>query len=317
MKNYRAKYTCDLHTHTIRSDGNDTYSEIIDKAADIGLKVMAITDHDLIPEEHIAYQGRKISTVKYGRLKGIHVILGAEFSCDPFVEDVHIIGMGCAWDDPLFKKIQYEMQQSKIKGYQQTVENLSAHGMKITWEDILSTGLTKRAPEEVQGKHIFECMANLGYVDNWYEGKKLVLNNPDLHVKREKVDPVKVMQMIHETGGVSILAHPYLIREQVVAAEKEKTRDEYISWLFDNGLDGIEAAYTYGKTSYQGSLTEKEIEKEVREKFGYRAKIISGGSDYHNDGVKGVENPRRLGEKGLTWEGFSKNSDLMGLLSES
>ena len=64
--------------------------------------------------------------------------------------------------------------------------------------------------------------------------------------------------------------------------------------MIASGLDGIEANYTYDKTSYNGSLSKEEICKEVIENYGKRLRIISGGSDYHADGKKGVENPRDM-----------------------
>jgi len=45
-------------------------------------------------------------------------------------------------------------------------------------------------------------------------------------------------------------------------------------------------------------------------------RIISGGSDYHNDGKKGMKNPRMMGEKGVSWEYFLGNPYLRALLPE-
>lgn len=44
-------YACDLHTHTTRSDGADTPKEVISRAALKGIRILAITDHDIVPEE--------------------------------------------------------------------------------------------------------------------------------------------------------------------------------------------------------------------------------------------------------------------------
>ena len=85
------------------------------------------------------------------------------------------------------------------------------------------------------------------------------------------------------------------------------TREQYIEMLINAGINGIEAAYTYDKTSYKGTMGKSEIEKEVRSKYESRLSIISGGSDYHDDGRKGVKNPRMIGEQGITYVYFQTN----------
>lgn len=80
-------------------------------------------------------------------------------------------------------------------------------------------------------------------------------------MKREKPDAVSVIKEIHKLGGIIILAHPYLISESVSYKGKEMSRQEFIEVLIEAGLDGIEASYTYDKTSYGGTMTKDEIKK--------------------------------------------------------
>ena len=87
----------------------------------------------------------------------------------------------------------------------------------------------------------------------------------------------------------------------------------YIEKLIEAGLDGIEASYTYYKTSYSGKLTKQEIYDDIREYYGDRL-FISGGSDYHADGKKGVKNPREIGDCGITLEEFLANDRLVAML---
>ena len=68
------------------------------------------------------------------------------------------------------------------------------------------------------------------------------------------------------------------------------------------------------KTSYGGTMTKDEIKKEVIERYAGRGLIISGGSDYHADGKKGVKNPREIGECGITREDFMKYEKLVRIL---
>ena len=81
-------------------------------------------------------------------------------------------------------------------------------------------------------------------------------------------------------------------------------RAAYIERLIVAGLDGIEASYSYDKTTYKGTLTPDQIEAEVRSQYTGRVRFISGGSDYHADAKKGAKKVRQIGEHGLTVDEF-------------
>ena len=107
----RPPYLVDLHTHSTRSDGADTPKQLIDNAAARGMKVLAITDHDIRPPEKIQIdqiqedQSRKDSVpvmmdaVEYAMFKGLYLIRGIEISCETTAEDCHIVCLGCDWKD--------------------------------------------------------------------------------------------------------------------------------------------------------------------------------------------------------------------------
>ena len=296
------KFECDLHLHSNRSDGNDSVKELIDTASNIGMKVIALTDHDVCPPDYID-EGRKINVFEYSVSRGIRFIPGIEFSCDTYVDDVHIIGLGCNFKSSSIIDIESLMKKSKKDGYKKLVRILNEDGMDITWDDV-----TNGDEENIQRKHIFEMIAIKGYTKTWKEAKVLVRDNPRYNVRREKVDPVYAIKSIRESGGVSILAHPYLIDDIVLVEGRIKTsRRDYINSLIENGLQGIEAAYTYDKTSYKGNLKREEIEKIIRNEYENQLPIISGGSDYHADQKKGVKNPRRIGEAGVTYDYLINN----------
>lgn len=63
-----ANYECDLHGHTNRSDGNDSPVEYIRHAVHRGVKILAITDHDIVPPEMIELGGGQ-KTGDYGLRK--------------------------------------------------------------------------------------------------------------------------------------------------------------------------------------------------------------------------------------------------------
>ena len=310
--NLAARYPCDLHCHTVRSDGNDTPQELIDNAAQAGLYAVAITDHDTPPPANLVLaDGSQIGSVAYARRRGVRLVLGYEFSCDTHVDDVHICGYGLDWDHPDLVAEVEAARRSKSEAYEELCRRLTAMGMPVDWHrDVLcctdSKGLAAtRSPDDVQRKHIFEAMAARGHAPSWSDAKLMVRDNPELNVPRRKIDPRAAIELIHHCGGVAVLAHPYLIDETVsVPGQPVRSRGQYIDRLIDAGLDGIEANYSYDKTTYKGMLAPEEIAARVRQDYQGRVRFFSGGSDYHADHKKGAKKVRYLGERGVSVEEF-------------
>jgi 3',5'-nucleoside bisphosphate phosphatase len=309
-----ARYPCDLHCHTVRSDGNDSPRELVDHAVRIGMHAIAITDHDIGPPLTLdTGDGRNVDSVAYAAAHGLRLILGYEFSCDTWVDDVHICGYGLDWGHPDLAAEVAAAKRSKSDAYHRLCDLLTQSGMPVDWEEDVLTyragdGQTvTRDPEEVQRKHVFEAIAHRGHAPTWSDAKLMVRDNPELNIRRRKIGAVEAVDLIHRCGGTAVLAHPFLIDEMVnVDGREEVSREDYIERLIAAGLDGIEASYTYDKTSYKGSLTPEQVEAEVRQAYGGRVGFISGGSDYHADGKKGVKNPRCLGERGISIEALDR-----------
>ena len=306
------RYPCDMHCHTVRSDGNDTPQELIDNAALLGLYAIAITDHDVPPPaELLLADGASVAIVASAARRGVRLVLGYEFSCDTNVDDVHICGYGLDWEHPDLTAEVAAAKRSKSEAYEELCRRLTALGMPLDWEsDVLhytrpDGANAVRDPDEVQRKHIFEAMAARGHARSWSEAKLLVRDNPKLNVSRRKIDPREAVALIHRCGGVAVLAHPYLIDETVsVAGQPDRSRARYVNAILDTGLDGIEASYSYDKTTYKGSLAPEEIAGRVRHDYAGRVRFFSGGSDYHADHKKGAKQVRFLGERGIGVDEF-------------
>ncbi len=310
-----ARYECDLHTHSVRSDGNDTVLELIDHAAQAGLKVLALTDHDVCPPVVAEADGDSVDVKVYAKQKGVSFIGGIEYSCDTDVDDVHIVGLGCDFTQPDFLTVEQAMAKSKVDAYRKLTEILTQNGIRVDWKDVLrNVDGSSRAEDAVQRKHIFETIASNGYTKTWQEAKLLVRDNPVYNIRREKIDPLEAIGIIRKSGGVAILAHPHLIDAQIEKNGRLIDRETYIERLIEAGLMGIEAAYPYDKTSYKGTQTSEEIRQSILRAYGERLPVISGGSDYHADGKKGVTNPRELGEGGVTYDYFRPNPLLSALI---
>lgn len=295
-------YTCDLHTHTTRSDGHLTPVESIDRAASFGLKVLAITDHDTILPAVYETDEKKINLEEYARSRGIELLRGIEVSCDTNNDDVHLIGFFCDWSAPEFQKLENWVQTSRTESYQETVRRLFKAGYQVDWEELLVYAGKENCPMGILKKELFEYLAEKGYVKDWKEGKKWIQSVPEFSVEREKPDPIDIIHLFHKTGGIAIQAHPFLVKERPYYKGRTMDRTEYMDMLTEEGLDGMEACYTYDKTSYTGTLSREQIESYVRKRYQNCGIFFSGGSDFHGDFKKGIANPRELGECGVSYE---------------
>ena len=123
----KPNYTIDLHCHTNRSDGADTPKELVDQAAEAGMKVIAITDHDIRPVKTID----GMDAVEYAASKGVVLLRGIEISCQTTVEDCHIVCFGCDWNDPFFEELERRVVQTKIKSYQELIERQSVKSGEV------------------------------------------------------------------------------------------------------------------------------------------------------------------------------------------
>ena len=285
------RYPIDMHCHSVRSDGGDTYEELCRVAANSGVRMFAVADHDIVPD----LNPDGMDLFSFGKKFGVRILPAIELSCDTLVPDVHVVGIGCDFNDPAFRQFETQMIASKIRSYRKIVTLLLEDGMHITWDDVLNQNGKRIEEQHVQGKHLFNAIARCGGAPDWAEAKKMIQTTPRYAaVKREKIAPQYGISLIRKTGGFAILAHPHLIMRY----PRDIKRSAYIEKLIEAGLQGIEGAYPYDKTSYRGSHTPEEVEEMIRRRFEGRI-FISGGSDYHDDAKFGSRNPRLMGEKGI------------------
>ena len=288
--------TVDLHCHTKLSDGSMGIDDIILLAQKRGVETLAITDRDCL--------AGTVRAKLIGERHGIKVIPGVEISSydSENKAEVYIIGFMSDSPDRLEGLCHRNLLARKRAAQYMMI--------KATQKYPISADLVLKCAQgstNVYPVHIMVALVESGITTELYgnlynelfteESENSILVRPKLS------EPEEVIAAIHDAGGIAILAYTGTYKNTNVLEK-----------LIKAGLDGIEASYTYDKTSYGGTMTKDEIIKEVIELYEPRGLIISGGSDYHNDGKKGVKNPRDIGDCGITLEEFNKYEQLTGLL---
>ncbi|MGN0317534.1 MAG: PHP domain-containing protein [Lachnospira sp.] len=252
----------DLHVHSNISDGTDSPEVLVQKAVDAGLSAFALTDHDTIngisPALDEARRQRQLGNQ-------IEVIPGVELSTFFDRTEIHIVGLFIDYDNDALNSFLNEQVESRINRNRKVCELFQNLCINISYEDMLAT-----YPDAVITRaHFADRLVNLGICGDRNEAFDRFLSpSKPCYVNREKVSPKTAIRIIHETGGVAILAHPVLYHlgnEQM---------NKLLDYVCESGIDGIEAIYSTYKMGDE--LNIRRIAKE-------RNLLISGGSDYHGN----------------------------------
>lgn len=259
----------DLHTHTCKSDGSYTPTELVDYAIEKGLAAVAITDHDTTEGLNEALS--HAADLKEKCLPSVEVVPGIEFSTKYENQDVHVVGLFIAYDSPMFKQALADFVDSRTNRNRKMCENLRGAGIDITYEK-----LRARYPDSVITRaHYASYLFEKGYVKSRQDAFSQYLGDHTKYfVPREKVTPVQAVKLILHAGGIPILAHPPLYHMG------NDRLDKLTASLKAEGLMGIETFYsTYSN-------------QDIRDMQRLAAKydlLFSGGSDFHGTNKPGLD----------------------------
>ncbi len=216
----------DMHTHSSMSDGTHSPSELVKEAYSRGVSVLSLTDHDTV-------SGCKEAAQECNRL-GIRFIPGVEISGKEN-KKLHLLGYGFDPTDPELNETLDMVAEERRKCAEKICLALERMGLEIYYDEVL---------ECVNGKsvgkpHIAEVMINKGYVSSTEEAFVKYLDLPEIKaIKKMKLAAADAIRLIHKTGGLVVLAHPYQLK-----MESDRIHS-FIRELAEMGLDGIECYYT-------------------------------------------------------------------------
>ena len=252
----------DLHVHTNKSDGTFSPEEVVDYAHSIGLRAIAITDHDTVAGIGPAIEQAK----KYN----IEIIPGIEISAEWTEEkeelEIHILGYFIDWQSEDLQKKLEDFSVARLKRTERIIEKLKQHGISLDMEDIQAfTTSTESGTPWVGRLHIAQAMVKEGHVSSINRAfDQYIGNNKSCYVPKYQLNPEGAVQMIKELKGIAVIAHPGLLDLNFA--------DNLIHRLVKCGLDGIEAYYP----EHRDNII-KHLEKVARE---YNL-LVTGGSDCH------------------------------------
>ena len=245
----------DLHVHSSVSDGLLSPRDLVRHAKEVGLKAMALTDHDTV--------AGVAEALAAGREFGVEVIPGVEISAEFEKGACHILGYFVAPAHRGLRKILSDARDGRDKRNIRILELLNGLGLRLTMDEMaarVKDGVLTRA-------HFATVMLEKRYVKTWDEAFERYLGSgKPAYVPRIRVTPEDAIQVIHAAGGLAALAHP----RQLNRSPKET--DEWIEKLAAAGLDGVETQTPDHTSNYA---------RRYRAAAARLGLVETGGTDWH------------------------------------
>ncbi|MBU8933019.1 MAG: PHP domain-containing protein [candidate division Zixibacteria bacterium] len=240
----------DLHIHSNLSDGLHTPTDVLADVRRRELTAFAVTDHDTLA----GYRAVRDLTND----SDPELVPGVELSVSGGEYDLHLLAYYLDPDYTPLLKILEDFCNHRNQRAGVIVERLNGLGVEITLDDVIRVAQAAA----VGRPHIATAMHASGAVSSYQMAfDKYLGNGKPAYVPKKNFDPELAISLVHEAGGVVVLAHPAI----------EETF-QHLEMLVGLGLDGIEV--------YHPSHKPKQVDqfKHLAERFRL---IITGGSDSH------------------------------------
>ena len=245
----------DLHVHSNASDGSLTPSEVADEAIKMGLKAIALTDHDTIDGiEEI---------LEYTQDKDLEVVPGIELSCYYNKREIHILGFYVDYKNPELAKELSSLKEAREGRNRKMVALMQKDGLDITMEKLLHGN-----PDSVITRaHFARVLVEEGICkDKDAAFKKYLGIGCKYYLPKPEVTCETAMRILTKYSKAAFLAHPLLYHFGYAQI------DELLVYLKSLGLKGIEAHHSSNNRYESDKLRSIALKHDLK---------ISGGSDFH------------------------------------
>jgi predicted metal-dependent phosphoesterase TrpH len=240
----------DLHLHTNFSDGTYTPEELAAHGKRHGLVAMALTDHDTV--EGCLRMAAACAAA------GIEFISGTELTAEVGGTELHLLGYCMALDNHKFLTEVGRFQIVRQNRIREMVAKLNELQIPLRAEAVFAIA-NCRSPGR---PHVARALVQAGFCGNLDEAfDRFLKANRPAWVPKRKMSAVDAIALIHQAGGVAVMAHPGLNRTDGVIPE-----------LVAAGLDGIECFHSKHSTATSNHYLQLADQYNL---------LVTGGSDCH------------------------------------
>ena len=207
----------DLHVHSSASDGTEPPAEVMRRAAQAGLDVVALTDHDTVAGHAEARRALADS-----RPSSLTLLPGMELSCrlggPRGQHSLHLLAYLFDAGHPDLAAELSRIRDDRVLRARAMVGRLADLGVGITWDQVAAIA----GPAVVGRPHIARAMAAGGAIASPREAftRDWIGDGGRAYVGRYALDPVHAIGLVRDAGGVAVLAHPRAGRDWGVSDEE-------------------------------------------------------------------------------------------------
>lgn len=247
----------DLHSHSTASDGTLSASDVLLRAAQAGVDVLAITDHDTVAG---------ITALNPALTRVLTLVPGVELSALWGAAGVHIVGINVHLDSSEFQDALAGQQRARYQRAGIIAEKLEKKG----FPDILAQVVEVAGGASIGRPHFAQQLVTIGAVRSTDEAFRKYLGTGKLgDVKQLWGSLAQVVSWIRGAGGTAVLAHP---------DKYQLTRTRLLALVDDfkaaggEAIEVVSGQQTASKTRDLATLcTQKGL-------------LASCGSDFHQPG---------------------------------
>lgn len=244
----------DLHVHSTYSDGTDTPAELLGMASAAGIRVLAISDHDTVEGTKAAQALQKTD---------VRLIPALEISTIANRRYAHILGYYIDVNSPALADYIVRASAEKTENTRINFEAAVADGcVDGDWQRVLE--LNPGQPR-LSGVHVVHAMELGGCALRGITRREMFWKyfrpEGDRFAQTETTTVRDAIDVIHEAGGVPVIAHPKLVGDDAMVLE-----------MIRCGARGIEARYPLHTA--EEVLKYEEMAREYK-------LFVTGGSDWH------------------------------------
>lgn len=245
----------DLHLHTTASDGRHAPTDLVNRAANAGIRVMSVTDHDTIAGLQDARHAAEAA--------GITFIDGVELTAVHLGRDIHILAYFIDIASPTLIEFLQTQRDRRTHRVREIAGRLAAIGAPIDVDALLDR-VASRPGSSAGRPLIASALVKAGHAWSSQDAFDRFLGTGQVaFVPRVGPTPIEVVELVHREGGLASMAHPGVTKQPTVMAA-----------LVAAGLDAIEV--------YHSDHT-VEMRRDLQAFVTTHHLLATGGSDFHGD----------------------------------
>jgi predicted metal-dependent phosphoesterase TrpH len=237
----------DFQMHTTCSDGAWPKEKIFEEIRARNLELFSVTDHDTIaaypvPDDlaHRCVPGLEVDTEHAGHT-------------------VHLLAYGVTDDrSPLLSALRKQREEREVR-MKAIVERMNGLGVHVSYDDVLAQ---VKGGASVGRPHLARALLAKGYVTNIQEAfDKYLADGEKGFVKLKRLTSDQIIELIHQSNGMCVIAHPKRLREP-----------QHLEEIYKFGADGVEVVHPTATPEDEAMLYAFADE---------RGLVTTGGSDFH------------------------------------